>query len=325
MPSRTKLPEHVKPMLATLGSLPASDDGWAYEMKWDGVRALVTVESSQVHIYSRNDREVTVSYPELDGLGRALGKRRALLDGEIVTLDAQGRPSFGRLQQRMHVSSRSAAEHLATTDPAVLLAFDILHLDGRTLFDVPYTDRRHLLDELALDAPAWQTPPAFEGSGAAAVQASVDQGLEGVVAKRVTSRYRPGRRSPDWVKIKNIRTQEVVVGGWRPGKGRRENRIGSLVLGLPEGRKLRYIGQVGTGFTDVMLDDLLARLSRIERATSPFEPDLPRADAKDAHWVTPRIVGEVAFTEWTSDDRLRHPAWRGLRPDKSAGDVVRES
>jgi bifunctional non-homologous end joining protein LigD len=323
------MPEHVLPMLATLGELPASDDGWAYEMKWDGVRALVFVDGAaarnRVRIMSRNDRDVTISYPEMHGLADALGGRRVVLDGEIVTFDAQGIPSFGRLQQRMHVSSTTAAKALAASDPAVLLAFDVLYMDGTTLFDMPYLERRALLDELGLDGSAWQTPPAFHGSGAAAVKASVDQRLEGVVAKRVDSRYRPGRRSPEWVKIKNIRTQEVVVGGWRPGKGRRENMIGSLILGLPEGRNLRYVGQVGTGFTNKMLDELLARLSRMERSTSPFAPDLPRADSKDAHWVTPRLVGEVAFTEWTSDGRLRHPAWRGLRPDKTAGDVVLES
>jgi bifunctional non-homologous end joining protein LigD len=312
-------------MLATLGSLPAADDGWAYEMKWDGVRALVFLDRGRVRIRSRNDRDVSVSYPELRGLGQALGSSRVVLDGEIVTLDATGTPSFGRLQQRMHVSSAAAAQALATSDPAILLAFDVLYLDGRSLFDAPYHERRAVLDGLGLDGPAWQTPPAFEGSGAAAVEASVAQRLEGVVAKRLDSRYRPGRRSPEWVKIKNIRTQEVVVGGWRPGKGRRENMIGSLILGLPDGKALRYAGQVGTGFTNRMLDELLTRLRRIERATSPFVPELPRADAKGAHWVTPRIVGEVAFTEWTSDGRLRHPAWRGLRPDKAPADVVRES
>ena len=145
------------------------------------------------------------------------------------------------------------------------------------------------------------------------------------MAKRLTSRYRPGRRSPDWVKVKNIRTQEVVVGGWSPGKGRRSGTIGSLLLGLPGEGGLSYIGQVGTGFTDDMLADLLARLRRIERKTSPFDPDVPRADARDALWVSPRLVGEVAFGEWTSDGRLRHPAWRGLRPDKSPSEVVRES
>ena len=319
------IPDDVRPMLATLGSLPNDDEHWAYEMKWDGVRALVRVEGGRITIKSRNDIDVTVSYPELRTLGEQLGTTQALLDGEIVSFDDEGRPSFGRLQQRMHVASAASARRLAESDPAVYLIFDLLHLDGRPLLALPYTQRRELLDGLELAGTSWQTPPVFEGNGAQAVRASQQQGLEGVVAKRLTSRYRPGRRSPDWVKVKNIRAQEVVVGGWSPGKGRRQGTIGSLLLGLPGERGLTYIGQVGTGFTDDMLADLLTRLKRLARKTSPFDPDVPRADARDAQWVSPRLVGEVAFGEWTSDGRLRHPAWRGLRPDKSPSEVVRES
>lgn len=153
---------------------------------------------------------------------------------------------------------------------------------------------------------------------------SQEQKLEGVVAKRLTSLYSPGRRSPDWIKIKNIRTQEVIVGGWRPGTGRRAGTIGSLLLGIPTADGLSYVGRVGTGFTDAILADLTSRLHRSQRETTPFL-DVPRAEARDAHWVTPKMVGEVAFSEWTSDGRLRHPAWRGLRPDKSPDQVVRET
>jgi bifunctional non-homologous end joining protein LigD len=293
------LPEHVKPMLATLGDLPSDDENWAYEMKWDGVRALVAVEGGRITITSRNDRDVTVSYPELRPLGEQLGTTQVLLDGEIVSFDDKGRPSFGRLQQRMHVASAASARRLAESDPAVYLIFDLLHLDGRSLLKLPYTQRRELLEGL--------------------------EALEGIVAKRLTSRYTPGRRSGDWVKVKNFRTQEVVVGGWSPGKGRRSGTVGALLLGLPGDDGLTYIGQVGTGFTDAMLADLSSRLHRIARKTSPFVPDVPRADARDAQWVSPRLVGEVAFGEWTADGRLRHPSWRGLRPDKSPNEVVRES
>ncbi|MDT4938046.1 MAG: bifunctional non-ous end joining protein LigD [Pseudonocardiales bacterium] len=324
-PDWQPLPEHLSPMLATLGEPPQADAGWAFEMKWDGVRAIVRVDGGRITLTSRNDKDMTVSYPELRALGEALGTTQVLLDGEIVTFDDDGRPSFGKLQQRMHVASTAAARRLAQSDPAVLLIFDLLHIDGRSLLDVAYRERRELLDELGLSGPSWQTPPAFAGSGAAAVRASIEQRLEGVVAKRMESRYLPGRRSPDWVKIKNIRTQEVVVGGWRTGKGRREATIGSLLLGIPDEDGLRYVGQVGTGFTQQILDDLLARLNRLSRKSSPFRPDVPRADARDAQWVTPKLVGEVAFSEWTADERLRHPSWRGLRPDKTAGDVVRES
>jgi bifunctional non-homologous end joining protein LigD len=323
-PDWQALPEHVKPMLATLGSLPG-DDGWAFEMKWDGVRALVRVEGGRITVTSRNDRDITVSYPELRGLGEQLGSSQVLLDGEIVSFDADGRPNFGRLQQRMHVASAQAARRLAASDPAVYLAFDLLHLDGRSLVELPYEQRRELLLDLELAGEYWQTPPAFAGSGTAAVKASQDQGLEGVLAKRMTSRYTPGRRSPDWVKVKNIRTQEVVIGGWSIGKGRRAGGIGALLLGLPDHGKLRYIGKVGTGFTQQVLDDLARRLNKLTRKSSPFAPDVPRADARDATWVSPRLVGEVVFAEWTGDGRLRHPAWRGLRPDKSVDEVVRES
>jgi bifunctional non-homologous end joining protein LigD len=190
---------------------------------------------------------------------------------------------------------------------------------------MPYRERRALLVGLGLDGPSWQTPPAFHGTGAAAVQTSKDQQLEGVVAKRLDSVYTPGRRSPFWIKVKNLRTQEVVIGGWTPGQGRRSGTIGALLLGIGSPDGLRYIGKVGTGFTDDMLADLKRRLDRHARATSPFTPDVPRADARDGRWVTPALVGEVAFSEWTSDGRLRHPAWRGLRPDKAPGDVVVES
>jgi bifunctional non-homologous end joining protein LigD len=323
-PDWQPLPEQLRPMLATLGKLPR-DDGWAFEMKWDGVRALIRVDGGRITVVSRNGRDVTVSYPEVRALGEELGSSQVLLDGEIVSFDADGRPSFGKLQQRMHVASAVSARRLAASDPAVFLAFDLLHLDGRSLLDLPYEQRRELLTGLELDGEFWQTPPAFAGSGSAAVHASQEQGLEGVVAKRISSRYTPGRRSAEWVKVKNIRTQEVVIGGWSPGRGRRAETIGALLLGLPGDGGLRYIGQVGTGFTQQILDDLLARLSRLTRKTSPFKPDVPRADARDAIWVTPRLVGEVAFSEWTADDRLRHPSWRGLRPDKSVDEVTRES
>jgi bifunctional non-homologous end joining protein LigD len=324
-PRLTKLPEHVRPMLATLGERPKDDANWSYEMKWDGVRAIAYVQSGRVRFTSRNDIDVTVSYPELHGLAEQLGETQALFDGEIVSFDDAGRPSFKLLQQRMHVASAATARRLAENDPAVYLIFDLLHLDGRNLFDLPYTARRELLEGLELGADSWQTPPAFKGDGAHAVAASKQRGLEGVMAKRSNSRYLPGRRSPDWVKIKNFHTQEVVIGGWSPGKGRRKGTVGALLLGVPTPEGLRYVGQVGTGFTDAMLHDLAEQLRRIARKTPPFSPDVPRADARDAQWVTPELVGEVAFSEWTGDRRLRHPSWRGLRSDKGADEVVFES
>lgn len=320
-------------MLAVAGPLPqdggsaAGQPGhaWAFEMKWDGVRAIIhrsEASSGRVRVLSRNDRDVSVSYPELAGLADVLPPA-TVVDGEIVAFDASGRPSFGRLQSRMHVADPAAARRLAGTDPAVFLAFDLLYLRGEPLLERPYTERRAQLEELALTGGSWQTPPVFHGNGPAAVETSLTAGLEGVVAKRLTSRYVPGRRSPDWIKIKHARAQEVVLIGWKPGGGRRAGTLGSLLLAVPDAGELHYAGGVGTGFTDAMLADLLTRLRSLEVTTAPAV--VPRADAREAHWVEPVLVGEVAFTEWTGDGRLRHPSWRGLRPDKSPADVVRES
>jgi bifunctional non-homologous end joining protein LigD len=313
-------------MLATPGDLPPaqSEDRWAFEMKWDGVRAVVYLGAGPPRVMTRNDREVAATYPELAGLADAVGGHQVVLDGEIVAFDAAGRPSFGELQARMHVQHPGAA--LLSRVPVCFLAFDVLHLDGESQLSTAYDRRRVRLEGLALDGPHWATPPAFEGDGATAVQVSRDQGLEGVIAKRRESLYHPGRRSRDWVKVKHVRMQEVVVGGWSPGEGRRSGGIGSLLLGVPDqDGGLRYAGHVGTGFTVRMLDDLADRLGRIERSTSPFADDVPRPQARAARWVEPELVAEVAFSEWTREGRMRHPVWRGLRPDKAPADVVRES
>ncbi len=320
-------PRRVAPMLATLGSLPpASQDGqWAFEVKWDGVRAICEIDGGRIALWSRNDRDMTVSYPEVRGLGAQLGTTQAVLDGEIAVVDKDERSSFSRLQRRMHVASASEARRLADEDPVVYLIFDLLYLDGRWLLELPYADRRQLLGGLELEGAHWRTPPVLRGGGAAALRASQQHGQEGIIAKRRSSHYLLGRRSPDWVKIKNIRTQEVVVGGWRPGQGRRDGTIGSLLLGLPSEDGLRYIGNVGTGFTEDALADLMTRLRKLSRRTSPFADAVPNVIAREAHWVSPRLVGEVRFTEWTGDGRLRHPAWRGLRPDKQVSEVRLES
>jgi len=294
-------------------------------MKWDGVRAVAYVDGGRVRLMSRNDLDVTRSYPEIAGLGEQLGSVQAVLDGELVTFDERGAPDFGRLQQRMHVADVAVARRLAKSVPVVYLVFDVLHLDGRPTVDLPYDERRALLDGLGLAGRSWQTPPSFDGPGADVLAASRENGLEGVVAKRLASVYVPGRRSPDWRKVKHLRMQEVVVAGWRPGKGRRHGGLGSLILGVQGAAGLEFAGGVGTGFTERMLADLAARLRPLARATPPFARELPRSETRDAHWVEPRLVGEVVFTEWTPDGRLRHPSWRGLRTDKDPGAVRRES
>ena len=242
----------------------------------------------------------------------------------MVAFDEAGRPSFGELQARMNV--RAPSRSLVERVPVSYLVFDLLHADGTSLLGRPYDERRAALEALELAGDRWGVPPAFDGLATEALAASKAQGLEGVLAKRHDSTYQPGRRSPQWIKIKHQRMQEVVIGGWSPGGGRREGGIGSLLLGVPDDDgRLIFAGHVGTGFTDRMLADLGSRLRAAERPTPPFDDEVPRMHAKDAHWVDPVLVGEVVFHEWTRDGRMRHPSWRGLRPDKAPEDVRRES
>jgi bifunctional non-homologous end joining protein LigD len=321
------VPELIRPMLATLGTLPPpdEDDEYGYEMKWDGLRAVVYLAGGRVRVVTRNDKEVSIAYPELQDLAGALGDVPAVLDGEIVACDPAGRISFMALQPRMHLRDLAQIERLREQNPVTYQVFDLLYLDGQLTTGLAYQQRRELLESLDLHGPHWDTPPYQRGGGERALAASREQRLEGIVAKRLDSSYEPGRRSSAWIKVKHTRTQEVVVGGWTPGKGRRAGTIGALLLGIPTPDGLEYVGQVGTGFNRETLDDLYRRLRPLERKTPPFAHPLPARDAKDAHWVTPKLVGEVEFGEWTRDGRLRQPSWRGLRPDKSPDEVVRES
>lgn len=324
-PDWTPLPDQVEPMLAVPGDLPPSDqdDSWAYEFKWDGVRALARVEGGRLRLHARKGTDITWRYPELRALGGALGSTEIWLDGEIVAFD-EGRPSFALLQRRLNTDSERLVRKLAVEAPVTYLVFDVLHLDGRSCLDLPYTERRALLDALGLRGPHWLVPPTYPGEGAAVMAAAAEQRLEGVIAKRLGSRYLPGRRSTDWVKITTFRTMEVVVGGWRPGDGRRSDTLGSLMVGVPTGEGLRYVGQVGTGFTDETLRSLITTLRPMTRPTSPFANEVPRERARGATWVEPTLVGEVMFRNWTPDHRLRAPSWRGLRPDKDLDDLLIE-
>jgi len=318
------LPPLVRPMLATPGRLRADTSAWGLEFKWDGVRAVAYVGDGRTRLLSRNDRDVTASYPELHGVDGTLRGRTAVLDGEIVAFDQEGRPDFGALQQRMHVVDPTKAQRLAGSVPVAYLVFDVMFLDGRSTVTLAYDERRALVENLGLSGDHVAVPPWFAGGGDEVLEASRRQGLEGVVAKRLASPYQPGRRSRDWIKVKHVRTQEVVVVGWAPGKGRRGGSIGALLLAVPGPTGLAYAGRVGTGFTEAALAHLQDVLGPLERATPPLSGSLPRAQTADAHWVEPRLVGEVGYGEWTADDRLRHPRWRGLRPDKDVADVVRE-
>jgi bifunctional non-homologous end joining protein LigD len=313
-----------KPMLATAGELPADDSDWAYEMKWDGLRAIADVGPGGVRLFSRTGREVTSNYPELQGLAAATSPHQVVLDGEIVAFGGGAWPSFEALQQRMNVSSAQARRRAAEI-PVTFLAFDLLSADGRSLTGRPYRHRRARLEELGLDGPNWQTPRAFTGVPGPDVQAlSLRHGLEGIMAKRLASRYEPGRRSSSWRKIKNVRRQEFVVGGWNPGTGARTDLIGSLLVGVHEPTGLVYAGHVGTGFTQATLRLLTARLAPLRRPSSPFGATVPAEHARGAVWVEPVLVVEVAYAEWTSAGRLRAASYLGLRADKDPADVVRE-
>ncbi len=313
----------VPPMLAVqAGSRDASGDGWAYELKWDGIRCVAVVHGATVRLFSRNHNDVSDQYPEVVEALAALDMD-AVLDGELVALDDRGIPSFGRLQQRMGVAKTAEVRRLRETVPVRYLAFDVVELDGRSRRDLTYDERRVELEALDLGDEVVQVPPAHGGSLAEAVALSRRHKLEGVVAKRRSSRYRPGARSTDWLKLKNQAVQEVVIGGWRPISGGRG--VGALLVGVPVEGGLRYLGRVGTGFSEADRERLRTRLSSLERVTSPFVDDVERAAADGATWVTPKVVGEVVFGDWSANGHLRHASWRGLRPDKPAAEVVIET
>ncbi|MCZ4301365.1 non-homologous end-joining DNA ligase [Microbacterium oxydans] len=324
----------LAPMLAENGTAGVaralSDPSWV-EVKWDGIRALGTWADGRMLLHARRGTDITTRYPELTADGAPfLPVADAIVDGEIVAFDGQGRPSFSLLQNRMHLTRPREIEREVVRTPIVYMLFDLLRLDGHDLTGMPLRERRILLEDVVagLDAPI-QIPPVFDDVDAA-LAASREFGLEGVVVKDPQSRYRPGQRSPSWLKLKHTRMQEAVIVGIRPGKGDRESTLGSLLLAVPDrsgGRggsaPLRYVGRVGTGFTDRILHDLLARLDPLRRETAPLD-GVPAPDASDALWVHPELVGEVEFANWTPDGVLRHARWRGLRPDKEPDDIVVE-
>ncbi len=321
-PGREPMPEHVVPMNAKLSELPRNEDRYGFEVKWDGVRAIAYMRPGRIHLESRNLKDITAQYPELRELTGALGADEAVLDGEIVAFDSEGRPSFERLQQRMHQTSESVIRRRMKSHPVSFMAFDLLYLDGHSLMDEPYTERRGKLEELGIQGEHMQTPAYSAGSGAALLKATAEQGLEGLMAKRLDSRYEPGKRGGAWLKVKNKASQELVIGGWAPGEGRRRNRIGALLMGFYEDGELRYAGKVGTGFTEKTLEALAAALAPLERKSSPFGP-LPKPP-KGSIFVEPKLVAELEFTEWTPERMLRHPSFKGLRDDKPADQVAAE-
>lgn len=327
----TPLPARVEPMLATLGELPDDQAGWGFEFKWDGVRTIVICSRDRTCLFSRRGSDVSDSYPELSRLGCSLSGRDAVLDGEVVALGPDGRPSFTLLQRRMGISDARAAALRSHEIGVVFLAFDLLHLDGSPLLDLPYAERRAELERLELAGPNWQTPLFRPGDGGTMFEAARGLGLEGVVAKRLDSPYEPGRRSRAWRKVKLLARDEFVVGGWLPGQGSRQ-RLGALLLGRydldPEAatrsgrpQRLVYAGSVGTGLSEGEVRRLRRLLDPLTRARSPFEGGEGRPGAV---WVEPQLVVEVAYREWTPAGVLRHPAYVGLRGDKPARQVASE-
>ena len=322
-PTQTAVPTDLTPMLAVAGPLPTDDDRWGFEMKWDGMRVLAVVEGGRVRLTSRRGNEVTERFPELRGLGEVMGAREAVLDGEVVALDDRGRPSFERLQPRMHVASPAKARQLSGENPVALMLFDVLWLEGHLVIARSYRERRQLLEGLGLAGSNWQTPPTTYGGGERVLHTAEELGLEGVVAKRVDSPYRPGARSSEWRKVKVVVGQEFVVGGWLTGNGRLAGRLGSLLVGYHDepGGPLRYAGRVGSGIDEATRARLEATLAPLRRDDPPFV-DAPRLP--EPVWTDPELVVEVGFHEWTSAGVLRAPRFRGIRDDKDPAAVVRE-
>jgi bifunctional non-homologous end joining protein LigD len=319
---RDPFPEQLVPMLAKLAPLPADDAGWATELKWDGVRAIAYCRPGRLELQTRNLNVVTKQYPEVRRLARQLGARDAVLDGELVAFDAAGLPSFERLQQRIHQTDPNVVRRRIKSHPVTYVLFDLLHLEGRDLTGEPYSRRRELLEGLELDGESWQTPGYSVGRAQELLAAATVRKLEGIVLKRLDSRYAPGKRNGSWLKVKAVGRQEFVIGGWVPGEGRRRNRIGAILLGAFDAEgELRYAGKVGTGFSERDLDELLERLRPLARDSNPFAS---RRGPRNANHVEPELVAEIEFRELTAEGMVRHGSFKGLRDDKPAAEVVLE-
>lgn len=307
----------LRPMLATDDPIDGLTDDWAYEGKWDGFRTLIRVMGGRARLISRSGNDLTDDFPELSVIADRLVRDEtpvdAVFDGEIVALNAAGITDFSLLSSRR----RTAEPHELRVH-----LFDVLYLDGVELAEQPWEVRREILDSLAFfdGEPLIDIPPLLPGPAENAVAVARERGWEGVVAKRRAAHYASGRRSPDWRKQKNWNSVEVVIGGYRPGRGS-DSRIGSLLVGVPAERGLRYLGRVGTGFTDADLDSLLEELRPLRISRCPFVDDIDKPVAGSATWVLPKLVADVAFMDWTSTGHLRHPTWRGIRRDKLPGDL----
>jgi bifunctional non-homologous end joining protein LigD len=311
-------PPTYRPMLASAEPVALDDPDWLYEVKWDGVRVLATVhrpgerDDGSTALVSRQGNDVTAGYPELANLWERVIARNAVLDGEIIATDEQGRPSFQRLQRRMHLREQGSVEQARKRVPIQLVVFDLLFVDGEELIALPLTERLARLDAVLVPGSAVQRSTTWAGDGVALFEAVKERGLEGLLAKRAAGRYQPGRRSRDWAKIKVRREADVVVGGWLPGEGGRRGRLGALLVGAYGDDGLHYLGRVGTGFSDATLEQLEGLLAERGRDAAPFvdAPALP-----GPRWVEPDLVARVEYGELTDERRLRAPAYKRLRDD----------
>jgi bifunctional non-homologous end joining protein LigD len=315
-------PPPADPMLATLTSSAFDDPDWVFEPKWDGIRAIA-ICGEDTRLISRNDRDITVAYPELRRLNDRVVALDAMLDGEIVAFE-DGIPSFQRLQQRMHLRNERRIEQMSKQVPVAYIVFDLLYLDGKDLTGMAFEERRERLEEIVVPSERVQVSPVTHGDGLALFQAAAQQGLEGIMAKKRLSLYKPGARSREWLKIKIVFDADVVVAGWTEGGGRREGSLGSLVMGVYDGEDLRYVGNVGTGFNRESLADALDRLRDLEETAPPFPTGVlrSRAELNQAHWVTPSLVARVEHRQLTSAGRLRAPSFQGFREDKDPKDCT---
>lgn len=320
---RAASPPAIEPMLATPGGEPFDSKDWLFDVKWDGVRALAAIDRGTLRLTTRRGNDVTSQYPELEELASRLSARNGLIDGEIIALDEGVRPSFERLQQRS--STPQPSSHLLSTTPVHYIAFDLLWLDGRSLMDEPLVERLALLKRLLVPSDHVQMSTPVENKGRAFFEQAKKLGLEGVIAKKKSSGYKPGRRTPDWIKIKAVKRQDCVIVGWTPGRGSRGATLGALVLGVYRGPTLTYAGHVGTGFTENMLKEMLKTLEPLEIDQPPIEPPPTReVDLRRVHWVRPELVCEVEYLEFTKQGRLRGVSYEGLRNDKVPEDAIAE-
>jgi bifunctional non-homologous end joining protein LigD len=317
-------PHYIAPMKAVLGELPR-DPGWTFEIKWDGMRAIACLDPSaptSLQMWSGNQIEITHRFPELALLGHSLGGKPAVIDGELVALAADGRPSFERMQSRMHIDRAADAQRRAAEVPVTYMVFDLLLLDDNELTSLPLSARRDALDQLFEPGPQWRLSTRHD-DGEALYAAVHDMELEGLMAKRLDSPYLPGKRTTAWRKVKRRVQRAFVVGGWAEGEGGRKGRIGGLLIGGYRDRSLAYAGRVGSGLRDDEITALLRTLGDLHRETSPFEAgSVPRVEARGAHWVEPQLVIEVAFAEWTNEGRVRHPSYQRRLPAVDPRTVV---